>query len=119
RIAHPDLGHVLDDLARQRTDIGAPVATNFGFVTHAAEAHAHELTIRGARNRAPERGLADAGRPDQAQNRALDLLHPALYRQVFNDAFLDPAQAVMIGIQRLLRLAQVNARARALLPGHI
>ena len=59
------LGHVLDDLARQRADIGAAVAADLGLVAHAAERHAHELAVGGARDGLAERGLADAraGRP--------------------------------------------------------
>ena len=37
-VARARLADRLDDVARQRTDIGAPVAADLGFVVHAAEA---------------------------------------------------------------------------------
>jgi hypothetical protein len=44
-ISHPHLVHVLEDLARHRADVGAPVAADLGFVPHAAQRHAHELAV--------------------------------------------------------------------------
>ena len=61
----------LNDLARQRADIGAAVAADFGFVMHAAEGDAHELASERASDGFAERGLAHAWRPDEAEDRAL------------------------------------------------
>jgi len=47
RVRALGLAHRLDDLAGHRTDIGAPMAANFGFVAHAAKRHADEFTARG------------------------------------------------------------------------
>ena len=47
------------------------MAAQLGFVVHAAQTHALELAPDGARDRLPERGLADAGRADEAQDRRL------------------------------------------------
>ena len=41
-----DLGHVLQDLAGHRADVGAAMAADLGLVAHAAERHAHELAVR-------------------------------------------------------------------------
>jgi hypothetical protein len=65
-VARARLADGLDNVSRQRTDVGAPMAADLGLVVHAAEAHAHELAAHGARDRLAERGLADAGRPDKA-----------------------------------------------------
>src|SRR4029453_16067125 len=73
RVRGAGLLEVGDDLARQRADIGPPVTADLGFVTNAAERLANELAAGGARDRAPERGLADARRADQAQDRAFQL----------------------------------------------
>ena len=56
--------------ARQRADVGAAMAADLGLVAHAAERDAHELAAERARDRAAERGLAGAGRADEAQDRA-------------------------------------------------
>src|SRR6185437_14879069 len=61
----------LDDAARQRADVRAPVAADLGLVAHAAERDASELASDRARDRAAERRLADARRAREAQDRAL------------------------------------------------
>ena len=66
RIPHADLGHVLQNLAGHRSNVGAPVPANFRLVAHSAERHAHELSVGRARNRLPERGFAHPRRPYQA-----------------------------------------------------
>ena len=79
------------------------MAANFGLVAHATEGHAHELAIRGAGDGLAKRGLADAGRPDQAQDRSLQLVDALLHGEVFDDALLDLFQAVMVGIEHVHR----------------
>ncbi len=74
RVIHPDAPEPLDDPPRQRPDVRAPVAAHLRLIAHAAERDAVELTPGRARDGLPERGLAHARRPDEAQNRALDLL---------------------------------------------
>jgi hypothetical protein len=92
-------------LARHRADVGAAVTADFGFVTHAAERHAHEVAARRLGDRLAERGLADAGRADEAEDRARSLFVRALHREIFEDALLDLVQAVMVLVRaRLARL---------------
>ena len=55
----------------QRADVGAAVAADLGLVAHAAERDALVAPAHGARDRAAERRLADAGRADEAEDRAL------------------------------------------------
>ena len=50
------------------------MAADLRFVPDAAERHAHEFTPCGARDRLAERGLADAGRADEAQMGPVSLL---------------------------------------------
>ncbi len=42
------------------------MASDLGLVMHAAEAEPHEFAAHGAGDRLAERGLADAGRADEA-----------------------------------------------------
>ena len=62
------------EAARQCADVGAPVAADLGLVADAAEAHAHELTSERTGDRLAQRRLADAGRPDQAEDRSAALV---------------------------------------------
>ena len=71
RVVGAGVAQVLDDPAGQRADVGAAVAADLGLVAHAAQRHAHELAAHGARDRAAQRRLADARRPDEAQDRSL------------------------------------------------
>ncbi len=108
----------LDDLAGHRPDIGPPVAADLGFVAHAAKADADELTPRGFRHAAPKRGLADARRADEAEDRAFQLGRAGLHGQIFDDAFLDLFQTEVVGIQYLLRGRQILLDAGLHAPRH-
>ena len=116
RIGRLGLAHRLDDLAGHRADIGAPMAADLRFVAHAAERHAHELAARRLGDRLAERGLADAGRPDEAQDRPRQLVGALLHGEIFDDALLDLVEAEMIGVEDRLRGRQVLLDLRALLP---
>ena len=118
RIAHSRLGQFLQQLARQRTDIGAAVAANFGFVANAAKRHAHEFAVGRPGDGLTERSLADARRTRQAENRPLELFHPLLDREIFEHALLHFLQPVMIGFENFLGLVQIESYPAAFLPGH-
>ena len=118
-VTHPDLAHVLQDLARHRADVGPPMATDLGLVTHPAQTHANELAVHRAGDGAAQRGLAHTRRAHQAENRSAQLLDALLHRQILDDAFLDRLQAVVILIQKLLRLGQIDPAFGFLLPRHI
>ena len=78
------------------------MAADLGLVAHAAERHAHELAPGRPRDRLAERGLADAGRTDQTQDRAGQLVGAALHREIFDDALLDLFEPEMVGVEDLL-----------------
>src|SRR5437868_12018664 len=78
RVRRFGLLHALQDLAGHRADISAPMAADLRLVAHAAERHPYEVATGRARDRLAERGLADAGRADQAQDRALHLFYALL-----------------------------------------
>src|SRR5665811_805834 len=103
RIANADLRHVLQDLAGHRADVGAPVAADLGLVANAAQGHAHELAVRGAGDRLPERRLADAGRADEAQDRRLQFLDALLHGEILDDALLDPVSYTHLTLPTILR----------------
>src|SRR3989344_4527218 len=91
------------------------MTADLGLVTHAAQRHAHELAVCGACDGLTERGLTDARRADQAQDRTFELDHALLHREVFEDAFLDLIETVVIGFQDLLGLREVLLDFGALL----
>ena len=58
--------------------------------------------------RAAERGLADAGRPDEAEDRALLVLLELADREVLDDALLDLLEAVVVLVEDLAHLRDVH-----------
>ena len=60
--------HRRDDPARHRADVGTPVTADFGLVPNAAEGDTDKFPAHRFRDRAPKAGLADAGRPHQAED---------------------------------------------------
>ena len=78
------------------------MAANFGLVTHAAERHAYEFAPGRFRDRLAERGLADAGRSHQAQDRAGQLIGALLHGEILDDPLFDLFQAKMVGVENLL-----------------
>ncbi len=89
---------------------------DLGFIAHATERHPNELAVGRTRDRLPERRLADARGPHQAQDRRLQLVDSLLHGKVFEDAVLDLLEAVVIVVQHLLGVAQIVVDAAALLP---
>jgi hypothetical protein len=77
-------------------------------VAHPAERKAYELASHGPGNRASERRLADAGRPHEAQNRALGVLPQLAYREVFEDSVLDFVEAEVILVEDLAGVRDVE-----------
>ena len=118
-VARARLADRLDDVARQRADIGAAMAADLGLVVHAAQADAHELAVHGARDRLAERRLADAGRPDEAQDRRLAVRRELAHRQVLDDAPLDLVEPVVVLVEDAARLADVDRRLLRNAPGQL
>ena len=116
-IARAGLLEALDDLARQRADVGAAVAADLGLVAHAAQRDAHEVAAGGARDRLAERGLADARRADEAQDRALHALDQRLHGEVLEDALLRLLEPVVILVEHALGLGDVVVLFLVVLPG--
>ncbi len=110
--------HHLDDLARQGADIGAPVAADLRLVAHPAQRQPYELAARSAGNRSAQRGLAHPGWPDEAQNRALGVLHQLPNGQELQNPLLNLFQPIVVFFENLLGPLEVAVFLGSLLPGH-
>ena len=93
------------------------MAADLGLVMHAAEADALELEAEGARNALAERGLADAGRTDEAQDRAAALGVELAHREKLEDASLDAVEPVVVGLEHSARVRHVVLLRVELRPG--
>src|SRR5690606_30200173 len=133
RIARAGAADRLDDASGHRADVRAAKTTNFGFVAHAAQTHTDKLAPHSPRNRRAERRLADAGRANEAQNRAralaanmvdrlllFQLLRAFLtqlpHGQKLKDALLDILQTVVILVKHLARVSDVEVIDAHLVP---
>src|SRR5207247_10623443 len=109
----------LEDAPGEGADVGAAVAADLRLVAHPAEADAHELAPHRLGDRAPQAGLADAGRADQAEDRGVAALGPhravlalagqLAHRQALDDPLLDLRPAVVVVVAP--RLADREAEA--------
>ena len=84
------------------------MAADVGLVAHAAQRDADEVSAHRLGDRFAERSLADAGRADEAQDRAAAVGFELAHGEIFDDAALDLVQVVMIAIEDLARLGQVD-----------
>ena len=116
-IARAGLADRLNDVAGQRADVSAPMAADFSLVVNAAEADAHELSIHGARDRLAERGFADAGRPDEAQDRRLALRRELAHGEIFDDPPLDLVEVVVVLVEDAPRLGDIDRLLLGQSPG--
>src|SRR5205814_162337 len=89
----------LNDLTRQRADVGAAMPADFSLVAHAAERHAYELASKRLGDGTRQRRLADSRRSDEAENRTLDAWVQLADGQVFEDAVLGFLKPGVIGVE--------------------
>ena len=106
-------------LPGQRADVGAAVPADLGLVAHAAQRLAHELASQRARDRAAERGLAGAGRADEAQDGRARVGLVAAHHQVLEDALLDLLEAVVVLVEHRARVLQVEVVLGEHRPRHV
>ncbi len=117
RVAGTGLVDPLQDAARQRADVGAAMAADLGLVADAAERQADELAPQRAGDGAAERGLADARRADEAEDRALALGVELAHRQVLEDALLDLLEVVVVLVEDRAGVFQVEVVLAVQAPG--
>ena len=72
-IARVGLLNRLDDTSGHRSDIGATVSANLGFIVQTAQRYAHILTFHRRGNRLAQRGLTDSRRTVETDNRTLQV----------------------------------------------
>src|SRR5205814_9145521 len=104
------------DLARQRSDVGAPVAADLGLVAHAAERDPMELAPERPRDRSPERRLADARRAHETEDRILARRADLLDGQVLEDPVLDFLEPFVIRVEDHLGVLVIAVFVVYLLP---
>ncbi|MCA9682910.1 MAG: PAS domain-containing protein, partial [Myxococcales bacterium] len=109
----------LDDATRERADIGAPVAADLGLVTDAAEADADEAATDGPGHALAQRGLADAGRARQAQDRPLLRGVELEHGHVLEDPLLDLLEVVVVLVEDVADRADLELVLGGDRPGQI
>ena len=124
RVVRFDPAQGLQDASRHGSDVGAAMAADLGLIAHASQGDANELAFHGTRNRLPQRGLANTGRTDKAQDHAFPLTADQVLGrlgffilalqaqfsdgQELQDAFLDILQAVMVLVQDLAGMGDIQ-----------
>src|SRR6202035_5771442 len=98
-VAPAGLAHGLHDAARQRADVGASMTGDLRLIVHPAETHPPELESKRLGNALSQRGLADAGRPDETQDGAAALGVQFSHSEELEDALLDLLESVMILVE--------------------
>ena len=100
RVGGPAAAHPLEHPPRQGTHVGAPVTPDFGLVSDAPQADAEEFPAEGRGDTAAERGLADPGWTNQAEDGSLQLTDERQDRDMVEDAILHLSQPVVGLIER-------------------
>ena len=108
----------LDDLAGQRTDIGAAVTADFRFVANASQSEADEFASGRPCDRHAQRCFSNARRANETENRPFGFLDELANREKFQNAFFDFLQTVMVFVQHAFGQFDVADLARLFLPGH-
>ena len=93
------------------------MAADLRLVAHAADRHAHELAPERPRDRLAERGLADAGRPDEAEDLARDLVAELRDREVLDDALLDLVEVEVVVVEHRAGVVEVEVVLGRGVPG--
>ena len=117
-IARAGAAHALNDVAGQRADVRAAVATDFRFIVNAAQADADKLATGRFGDALAERRLADAGRTDKAQDRTLALRVQLAHREIFEDAPLHLVETEVVIIQNVASACDVDMVVGRLRPRH-
>ena len=99
RVLRTGVAHGAHDRAGHRADVRAAMSADLGFVAHAADRKAHELAAHRASDRLTERRFPDARRPDEAKDRAGQLLLEFADGQILDDALLDLLEIVVILVE--------------------
>src|ERR1700694_4566841 len=99
RVARTRHFHLLKNSSGHGADVGATMTPDLGLVVDATQGKPDELAPQGPRNRLAEARLPDTGRPDEAQDRRAKGLRALADGHVFQDAFLDFLDAIVIFVE--------------------
>ena len=99
----------LDDPTGERANVGASMPTDLGFIFDATEGDADKLPSHGTGDGFTERGFADAGGADEAQDRAAHIIFELTHSEVFEDAAFDFVEAVMVFVEDLAGVRDIEA----------
>ena len=80
------------------------MSADLRFVAHAAERDANELAPHRFGDRPSQRSLSDARRADKAQDRSLASRFQFDDGEIFENAFFDLVEIVVVPIENVLRL---------------
>ena len=106
-----------DDRARHGADVRPPVPADLRLVANAADRDAGELAAERARDRVAERRLAHARRPDEAEDRAGEVVLQLRDGQVLDDPLLHLLEVEMVLVEDLARVLEVEIVFGDLVPG--
>ena len=84
------------------------MAADLRLVAHAADREADELAPERVRDRVPERGLADARRPDEAEDLPRDLVAQLRDGEVLDDPVLHLLEVEVVVVEHLPRVLEVE-----------
>src|SRR5262245_21030890 len=80
---------------------------NLRLVAHAAERHADELSSERSRDRAAQRSLTNARRPDETQNGSIHAANEREHRDEVEDAVLHFLETVVILLEHTARVLEI------------
>ena len=107
------LAQLGDDPAGHRADVRPAMPADVRLIAHAAQGDADEFPAHRLGDALAQRGFADAGRADEAENRAAAVGLELPHRQVFDDPAFHLIQIVMIAVQNLPGLGQIDLVRRS------
>jgi len=108
--------HRVDDAAWHGTDICAAVTAYFGLVVESAERHSLVFTPQGMCDRFANRGLAHAGRANEAYNRRLAARVVHNQGKLLEYALFDLVEAVVVVFEYFACFFEVSYRCCLLMP---
>ena len=107
-VAAFDAAQTLNDASGHRADVGAAVAADFRLVAQTAERDACELATERVGHAFAERGLADAGRAGEAEDRAFEIVLELDDGEKFQQPLLHFLQAEMLFVENFGRGFEVD-----------
>ena len=119
RVVHADLDVALDQLSRHRADVGLAMPADLRLVGDAADRHAHELPSERVGDRGAERGFADAGRSDEAEDRSFEIALQLQHGQKLEHALFDFLEPVVPLFEDLLGAHEIELVLGLLRPRHL